>query len=158
MRYVVLFVSLAVACFTAQIYAADPVEGYWKSIDEQGKVTAYWKFWIDNEELKGTIVKVPDKPDDEKCTDCKGDSEYLKNKPVLGTIWLWGFKKDDAEWVKGKIVDLKSGSIYWASVTPIENNTAIKLRGSLDRWGIAGRTQIWKKVSDIELKTIGVLK
>lgn len=146
-RLMVLFLALAPFAATA----ADQCEGYWKSIDEQGKVTAYWKIWQEGTELKGTIVKVPGQDDAMLCSACK---EGLKNKPIIGTVWLYGFKHDGNTWAKGKIVDSGKGDIYWASITPAENGNAIDMRGSIDRWGLAGRTQRWKKASDAELKGI----
>jgi uncharacterized protein (DUF2147 family) len=153
---------LAVVCFTivgsVPILAADPAEGYWKSIDEKGVITAYWKIWVEGEELKGTIVKVPNKPDTDTCTACKGDVASLKGKPIIGTVWIWGFKKDGDKWAKGKIVDCGKGDLYWASIKPLKSGDALEMRGSIDRWGIAGRTQVWKRVTEEELAAIGVAK
>ena len=71
-------------------------------------------------------------------------------------MWLYGFKRDGNAWAKGKIVDSGKGDIYWASITSVENGNAIDMRGSIDRWGLAGRTQRWKKANDAELK--GIMK
>ena len=146
-RLMVLLLALAPFAATA----ADPCEGYWKSIDEQGKVTAYWKIWQEGSELKGTIIKVPGQDDATLCSACR---EGLRNKPIIGTVWLYGFKRDGNTWAKGKIVDSGKGDIYWASITSAENGNAIDMRGSIDRWGLAGRTQRWKKANDAELKGI----
>ena len=93
-----IFLTLVAAAFAfaaaPALHAADPAEGFWKSIDEQGKVTAFWKLWVEGGELKGTIVKVPGKPDNETCGACKGDSKQFANKPIIGTQWMYGFKKD----------------------------------------------------------------
>ena len=139
--------------FPCALFAADPCEGYWKSIDEQGKTTAYWKIWQDGAGLSGTIIKVPGQDDATLCTVCK---DSLKNKPIIGTVWLFGFTRDGNKWVKGKIVDSGKGDIYWASIKSAQGGNAIELRGSIDRWGIAGRTQVWKKAAEAELK--GILK
>ena len=144
-------ISIAAA---SSLYAADPAEGFWKSIDEQGKVTAFWKLWVDGNELKGSIIKVPGKPADEVCSACGGDSKQFANKPIAGTTWMFGFKKDGDKWAKGKIVDPKEGKVYWASVTPINGGSEVRMRGSLDRWGLAGRTQTWKKSSEAEAKAV----
>ena len=72
-----LVAAFAIACAPA-LYASDSAEGFWKSIDEQGKVTAFWKMWVEGSELKGTIVKVPGQADSTVCTECKKDSESFK--------------------------------------------------------------------------------
>ena len=141
------------ACIPS-LYAADPSEGFWKSIDEQGKITAFWKLWIEGDELKGTIVKVPGKTNGDLCTECNGDSKQFYNKPVIGTIWMFGFRKDGDKWAKGKIVDPSEGKVYWASVKPVNGGSAVEMRGSIDKWGIAGRTQTWKKSTEAEVKTV----
>jgi uncharacterized protein (DUF2147 family) len=135
---------------------ADSAEGFWKSIDENGKITAYWKFWVEGEELKGAIVKIPDKPDTEVCTECRDDTEAWKGKSIVGTVWLWGFKKDGEKWTRGKIIDSGKGKLYWASVNVIDGGDAVEVRGSLDRWGFAGRTQVWKRLSDSEVASLGL--
>lgn len=140
--------------FSGSLSAAEVVEGYWKSIDEKGKITAYWKFWLEGSELKGTIVKVPNQADSTTCTACKNDSQKYYGKLIIGTVWLYGFKKDGDKWVKGKIVDSGTGDIYWGSVEPVDNGNAIKLRGSLDKWGLAGKTQKWQRSSEQEIKTV----
>lgn len=151
---IALLVS-AFACVCApSLYASDPAEGFWKSIDEQGTITAFWKLWIEGGELKGTIVKVPGKSDSEVCTDCKGDSKQFSNKPIIGTVWMFGFKKDGDKWAKGKIVDPSEGKVYWASVKSVNGGGAVEMRGSIDKWGLAGRTQTWKKSNEAEVKTV----
>ena len=153
-----IFLTLVAAAFAfaaaPALHAADPAEGFWKSIDEQGKVTAFWKLWVEGGELKGTIVKVPGKPDNETCGACKGDSKQFANKPIIGTQWMYGFKKDGDKWAKGKIVDPGEGKVYWASVTPVNGGSAVQMRGSIDKWGLAGRTQTWKKSSEAEAKAV----
>ena len=51
-----IFMALLVAAFAfaaaPALHAADPAEGFWKSIDEQGKVTAFWKLWIEGGEYR----------------------------------------------------------------------------------------------------------
>ena len=147
-----LVAAFAIACAPA-LYAADSAEGYWKSIDEQGKVTAFWKMWMEGSELKGTIVKVPGQSDATLCTACtKADSKKFENKPIIGTTWMWGFKKDGDKWAKGKIVDSGAGDVYWASVKVINGGNALEMKGSIDKWGMVGKTQTWKKASEAEAK------
>ncbi|MGL4368723.1 MAG: DUF2147 domain-containing protein [Spirochaetota bacterium] len=148
-----LIAAFAIAC-APSLYAAEPVEGYWKSMDN-GKITAFWKFYFEGSELKGTIVKVPGQSDATLCTACTtDDSKKFYNKPIIGTVWMWGFKKDGDKWAKGKIVDSGTGKVYWSTVTVVNNGAALKMTGSLDRWGLAGETQTWLKSSEAESKAV----
>jgi uncharacterized protein (DUF2147 family) len=151
-----IIMSLFIAAFAVlcvpSLHAADSAEGYWKSIDEKGKVTAFWKMWVEGNELRGTIVKVPNQADSTLCTECKKDSAAFYNKPIIGTLWMWGFKKDGDKWTKGKIVDSGKGDVYWASVKVIDGGNSVEMRGSIDRWGMAGKTQVWKRSNEAEAK------
>jgi uncharacterized protein (DUF2147 family) len=146
-----LVAAFAVVCAPA-LYAADPAEGFWKSVDETGKVTAYWKMWVEGTELKGTIVKVPGQSDATLCSECKKDSAAYFNKPIIGTIWMYGFKKDGNKWAKGKIIDCGKGDVYWASVKVVQGGNAVEMKGSIDSHGWIGKTQVWKKTSEAEAK------
>jgi uncharacterized protein (DUF2147 family) len=65
---------------------------------------------------------------------------------------MWGFKKDGDKWAKGKIVDSGKGDVYWASVKVIDGGNSVEMRGSIDRWGMAGKTQVWKRSNEAEAK------
>ncbi len=154
MKNFIMVVLVAAFAFVAMpaLHAADSAEGYWKSIDETGKVTAFWKMWVDGDELKGTIVKVPGQADSTLCTECKKDSAGFYNKSIIGTTWMWGFKKDGDKWKRGKIVDCGKGDVYWASVTVINGGNSVEMKGSIDRWGMLGKKQVWKRSSEAEAK------
>ncbi len=139
-------------------FADDPVVGYWKSFGEKGEVNAYWKTWIENGEVRGTIVKIPGHGDDSICVACKDDTSDWSGKPVIGTIWMWGLKRDGSEWKGGHIIDSGKGKIFWLSVKVINNGNSMEMRGSIDRWGLIGGTQVWTRLSQKELSDIGVKK
>ncbi len=136
-------VLLFVVTEPLSVSAADPVEGFWTSIDEKSnKSTAYWEFTVEEGELKGVIVKLPEEDDPEAlCVDCSG--EY-KNMPVIGTTWLHLKKKNrDGSWEDGFIIDSENGKQYRAKVWVEEGD--LRLRGYV---GFFHRTQTWKRTDD----------
>ena len=41
-----LIFVLILLCTAIAVFAADPVEGYWVSINEEGKLTALWHIYL----------------------------------------------------------------------------------------------------------------
>ncbi|MBN2435842.1 MAG: DUF2147 domain-containing protein [Spirochaetes bacterium] len=143
--FIAIFTLLTVTGFTFA-NAADPVEGYWKSIDEDsGKPTAFWKFSVKGSVLTGRIISYKDMKDGDVCDKCKGS---FKNKPILKTSWLRLTERNsDGVWDTGYIVDTRVGKQYKAKVWVEDGN--LMVRGYL---GVAalGRTQVWKKATKDE--------
>lgn len=126
----------------AEVGAPDPLEGFWQSVDENtGEVTAWWEFVVTDEGLRGTIIKVPDEPDDIVCDKCTGD---FRNVPIIGTEWLQlGTRNRDGSWEGGFIIDSKTGKQYRAKVWL--DGEDLKLRGYI---GFLYRTQTWNRADD----------
>lgn len=126
----------------ADVPATDPLEGFWQSVDENtGEVTAWWEFVVTDEGLRGTVIKVPDEPDDIVCDKCT--AEY-KDVPIIGTQWLQLNKRNkDGSWEEGFIIDSKTGKQYRAKVWL--DGEDLKLRGYI---GFFYRTQTWKRAED----------
>ncbi len=134
--------------------------GYWKSISdvkgEEGKVTAIWKLSLDAKgQLQGTIVWSPDengKPPAEKYVSKKAEYNGL---PYKGTFWMKGLKKSGDGWVGGTIVDVgdEKGDVYGCDVKVTAGGKKLEMRGYL---GIAllGRTQVWQRADDDEVKKL----
>ena len=57
--------------------------------------------------------------------------------------FLWGFKYDNEKYKDGRIYDPGTGKTYYCKME-IKSGT-LKLRGSLDKFGLAGSTQEWKR-------------
>lgn len=75
-----------------------------------------------------------------RCDKCKGAD---KDKPIEGLIIVRDLKYEDGKMVGGHVVDPESGNVYYGSITFDPGTGSIRLRGSLDRRGILGRTQTW---------------
>ena len=158
-----LFIALVlfVGCVSA---FADPVFGYWKSIDDEtGKITAGWKIFEKDGLLYGEIVSLVDFPSDQKAANC--DKSY-KNFPkkgdvsqmtVIGTTWIFGLKKkSEGKWNNGKVIDPESGNMYNCEMTFHPSSKkydvdTLEMRGKV---GPFGRSQFWQKATETEVKSL----
>ncbi len=154
---VAVFLSIAGAAF-----AADPVVGYWKSVDEvTGEATAFWNIYEKGGQLFGEMVKIIGKPDDTLADNAKssykgfprsGDVSKMK---VIGTPWIYGLKKNrPGEWSSGYIVNPEDGKFYQCKIMfrAADNRKyptdCLEMRGEIG-FGI-GRSQYWLKASPSE--------
>ena len=58
-----------------------------------------------------------------------------------------GFVFEDDEWVDGTVYDAETGKTYYGSME-LENSNTLNLRGSLDSFGLIGRTETWTRVNE----------
>lgn len=74
------------------------------------------------------------------CDKCKGAD---KGKPVEGLIIIRDMKYENGKLVGGNVLDPDSGNIYYGSITYDDSTGKLTLRGSIDKRGILGRSQVW---------------
>ncbi len=121
--------------------------GYWKTIDDKtGKPRSIVKIFEANGELHGRIEKLLDVPSGAKapsCDKCPGDK---KGKPVLGLEFLWGFKRDGANWGEGAVLDPEEGKVYKANLELLDGGKRLKLFGFVRVLVKIGRSQTWTRV------------
>lgn len=128
---------------TAQI---DQMLGEWKTIDDETKeaksIVKIYK--ATNGKYYGKITDLLSKPDDTKCTECTGK---LKDQPIVGMNIVTNMKEDGNNLSDGKIMDPANGKYYHCSIE-LDDSDKDKLivRGSVDSWGLAGRSQVWHRV------------
>ena len=148
----VLFVLAAGICF-----AADPVEGYWISIDEKsGKVTAGWQIYSEGGKLYGKILSLADKPQNEKASKVKDSysgfpvAGKVSDMTVVGTPWIYNLTMDKpGSWSKGVIIDPNDGKDYKCKITfhaadgKKYPKDTLEMRGEIGL-GI-GRSLYWQK-------------
>lgn len=67
-----------------------------------------------------------------------------QTRKVTGMKFLTGFVFKDNKYKDGKIYNPGDGKTYYCKME-IEKDT-LKVRGSLDKLGLAGSTKIWKKL------------
>lgn len=128
----------------ASVHAADvsPM-GLWKTIDDRsGEAKGLIRIREINGKFEGKIDKIFPKPGDDpapKCEKCEGS---LRNQPVLGLTFLWGFTKQGDEYQGGEILDPESGKIYQAKMKLIDGGKKLEVRGFIG-FSLFGRSQTW---------------
>lgn len=152
----IIVAALLLSVFAGFAFAADPVEGYWVSINEEGKLTAGWQIYEKDGVLYGKILAAAGKTRDTIATAVK---ESYKDFPiegavnkmtVVGTPWIWGLtKKSAGQWAGGNIIDPADGKVYKCKITfraadgkKFKEDT-LEMRGEIGM-GI-GRSQFWKR-------------
>ena len=159
-RFLFVVAALVAASFA---FASDPVEGYWKSVDEAGKATAFWDIKVVDGKLMGSIVKIVDKPDDTIADDVKPSYKGfpvagpVNKMKVLGTPWIWGLSmKSTGEWAGGNIIDPEKGDLYKCKIKfrPADGKKfpkdVLEMRGEIGL-GI-GRSQYWQRATEAEFR------
>lgn len=108
-----------------------PSEGtaYVKIFKEKGKDIYHGKIvWL----------KVPNDEDGNPRKDPEG-------KEILNMLNLRNFVFEDDEWVDGTIYDPKTGNTYYSTIEMV-NKDKLEVRGSLDPFGLVGRTDTWVRM------------
>lgn len=167
-----MFAFFAVLLLAVGFVAADPAEGYWKSVDEEtNKVTGYWHIYVSGGELVGELVKVPGQSD--LTIASAVESSYpghpmsgkdLSRQTVINTPWIWGLsRRGNGDWRGGNIVDPGDGKKYGCTVQFFSAGSKVKtgafssmtvdvdtlqVRGSI---GPFGRSQYWQRASEDQI-------
>lgn len=134
-----LLLFLAVTA-SAQV---DKIVGKWKTIDDKdgSEKSIVNIFKASNGKYYGKVEKLFKEPN-KKCTECEGEN---KDKPVLGMTVLNNMVEKDGTLTGGTIIDPANGKVYKCNVSLDANTGKLKVRGSLDKRGVIGRTQHWVK-------------
>ena len=119
MKKVMAFMASLVMS-AALLFAADPAEGIWKSVDDEtGKITAIWKIYEKEGKLFGEIAAVVDNPQDVIASACKASYKgfplagNVNEMHTVGTPWIFNMQKEsEGNWSKGNIIDPGSGKMY----------------------------------------------
>ena len=160
-----LIFVLILLCTAIAVFAADPVEGYWESINEEGKLTALWHIYQKDGILYGEILAAAGKPRDTIANAVKKSykdfpvSGIVNEMPLIGTPWIWGLtSKSEGQWANGNIIDPADGKVYKCKITfrKADNKKyktdTLEMRGEIGM-GI-GRSQFWKKSTPEEIDNI----
>lgn len=116
---------------TAALAQVDKIVGEWKTVDDEtGKTLSVVKIYKQNNLYYGKIIKL-----------FAADA----NKKNLGLVVVKDMKEKKGELTGGKIYDPKSGNTYHASIKYNSKKNCLVLRGSIDKYGLIGRSQTWVK-------------
>lgn len=133
--------ALFAICASAQI---NQILGDWKTVDDKtGQNYSIIRIYKgSNGKYYGKIAKMlVDLPAGyEVCTKCTGD-DY--NAPLEGLVIIRDMEEKDGELVGGRVLDPENGKFYYGKIY-IKNGDLV-LRGSLDKKGLLGRSQTWKR-------------
>ena len=135
--FVLMFLAVSAS---AQV---DKIVGKWKTIDDKdgSEKSIVNIFKASNGKYYGKVEKLFKEPN-KKCTECEGEN---KDKPVLGMTVLNNMVEKDGTLTGGTIIDPVNGKVYKCNVSLGANTGKLKVRGSLDKRGVIGRTQHWVK-------------
>lgn len=123
---------------------AQDVVGKWKLEDGTAIVEVYRQGDVFN----GKIVwlEKPTEPDGSPAVDNNNPNAKLRSRKLIGLNMLSGLKKDGGEYTGGSIYDPGNGKTYNCSMK-VEGDV-LKVRGSLDKRGLIGRTMDWFRVKE----------
>lgn len=123
---------------------AQDVVGRWKLEDGSAIVEVYKQGDVFN----GKIVWLqnPTEADGSPAVDDKNPDSKLRSRKLIGLNMLSGLKEGDGEYSGGSIYDPGNGKTYNCSMK-VEGDV-LKVRGSLDKRGLLGRTMDWFRVKE----------
>ena len=121
---------------------AEDVVGKWKLSDGSAIVEVYQNGDVYN----GKIVWLqnPTEADGSPAVDNNNPDAKLRSRQLIGLNMLSNLKKGDGEYSGGSIYDPGNGKTYNCSMK-VEGDV-LKVRGSLDKRGLLGRTMDWFRV------------
>ena len=132
---------VAMVLFATQMMAQTPILGEWITVDdatgEQKSVVRIYQ--AENGKYYGTIIELfGEDGATAACEACEGEDH---NKPIVGLTIIRDMQLEKGELRGGKVLDPDNGKFYYAKVYLKDGK--LVLRGSLDKAGLLGRSQIW---------------
>ena len=123
---------------------AQDVVGKWKLDDGSAIVEVYKQ----GDAFNGKIVWLqdPTEPDGSPAVDTNNPDAKLRSRKLIGLNMLSSLKKSGAEYTGGSIYDPGNGKTYNCSMK-VEGDV-LKVRGSLDKKCLLGRTMDWYRVKE----------
>ena len=139
-----IFISMILMLAPLAAAFAQDVVGKWKLEDGTAIVEVYQQGDVYN----GKIVwlQTPTEADGSPTVDDKNPDPKLRTRQVLGLNMLSNLKKGNGEYSGGSIYDPGNGKTYNCSMK-VEGDV-LKVRGSLDKRGLIGRTMDWFRVKE----------
>ena len=139
-----LFLFLFVASVTLGQAQVSKMLGQWNTYDDKtGDLRSTVKIYEEKGNYEAVITTLYEKDANGKYQVMK--APYAKEfEGVVGTHLFKGMKVD-GEHLKGKIYDPESTNTYNGKVSYKAKSDELIVRGSLDRAGLLGRSQTWKR-------------
>lgn len=141
MRTLVLFFSCLFfsASISAQL-SADRLVGIYLTDEKNAKVEIYKK----NGKYYGKIcwLKTPYSPDGKPFLDKNNPNKALRNRPIMGLIFLSDFVYSNGEWINGKMYAPKEGMNVNGRLKFLSNNE-LEVKAS---YLMISAKRIWTKI------------
>ena len=137
-----LFATMMIVFAPLCAVFAQDVVGKWKLEDGSAIVEVYRQGDVYN----GKIVWLqhPTEADGTPAVDDKNPDAKLRSRQLIGLNMLSDLKKVKEEYSGGSIYDPGNGKTYNCSMKVVGD--VLKVRGSLDKRGLLGRTMDWYRV------------
>lgn len=117
--------------------------GTWKTIDDKtGKVRSLVRITEVNGELQGKIEKIFHDPEEDQNPKCNLCTDYRKDQPVIGMVFMNGLKKEGDKYTGGQILDPNNGKVYRSKMELTDGGKKLEVRGYIGA-PLFGRTQVW---------------
>lgn len=138
------FTIVVMMLSAASVMSAQDIIGKWKLEDGSAIVEVYRQGDVFN----GRIVwlETPTNADGTPVLDTNNPDKSLQSRQLINLNMLSGLKADGKEYNGGTIYDPGNGKTYNCSMK-VENGV-LKVRGSLDKRGLLGRTMDWFRVKE----------
>ena len=134
--------ALAAVSQAQQLSPSLQAVGRWQVNNDEGKPGGQVETYIVDGKLFGKVTQLrPGRQPGDVCTKCSGD---LKDKPILGMVFLKDFRPEGDAWVGGTVVDPDNGREYKGKIWN-EGPNSLKLRGFIG-FSLLGRTQVWTRL------------
>ncbi len=143
-KNILILIVAAFALLPMSLFAqTNKMVGKWYTIDEDGNRKSIVVITKNpNGMFEGTIEKLLTGDPDRKCVNCTGAE---KNKTLKGMKIIRSLREDGSKLTGGTILDPANGKVYNCTVSLDKKSGDLKVRGSLDKSGIIGRNQVWKR-------------
>ena len=129
-RRIQLF-ALALMATVAGFAQVEKIVGDWTTVDDNsGKKVSIVRIYKENGAYFGKIIKLLD-PE--------------ANPKSLGEMVIRDMKEKKGHLAGGRVYDPKSGNTYYGTVKYNAEKNTLTLRGSIDKFGVLGRSQTWVK-------------
>ena len=134
-----ILISAILALMPLAVAFGQDVVGKWKLEDGSAIVEVYKS----GDAYNGKIVWLenPTESDGSPAVDSNNPDPALRSRQIIGLNMLSGLKDTGKDYSGGKIYDPGNGKTYNCSMK-VEGDV-LKVRGSLDKRGLVGRTMDW---------------
>ena len=142
MKQLLFFLLLTIA--TTANAQTDKMIGFWNTFDDRtGDMRSCVQITEKGGLFHGIVVDIYEKDAQGKYNVMK--APYPKGyEGVVGTE-IFIEMKAHKDHLKGKVYDPESQKTYFGKVSYNAKHDELELRGSLDKAGLLGRTQVWKR-------------